>query len=141
MHKKSPIVLLLAIVFALLLPLGSCNERNKQEPQSDSVFRVSSASFDRESPLENPIMSFSAENGIAYIDFESSEPWKATHAEDWFSVSPEKGNPGAIRIAVSVESNSQETPRKGKLVLEAKDSRIEIIVFQQKLYKGDISTD
>lgn len=138
MHNKRPNVLLLTIVFALLLPLTSCNERNNKEPQTDSVFRVSSASFDSDSPIEKPIISFSAEKGIAYIDFESSEPWKATHSEKWFSVSPEKGNPGTIRIALLVESNSQETPRKGKLVLEAKDSRIEIVVFQQKLYKGDL---
>ena len=136
MYKKKLMLLATALMMALVPAFSSC--KAGKEPQKDSVFHISSASFDSHSSESKYVMSFSAEGGVAYIDFESSEPWKATSQEDWFVLTPKKGTPGNMRMTLKVNENKKNTPRKGKITLEAKSEILEIVLFQQKLYQGDL---
>ena len=136
MYKKKLTLLATALVMALVLAFSSC--KAGKEPQKNNVFHISSASFDSHSSESKYVMSFSAEGGVAYIDFESSEPWKATCEADWFVLTPDKGTPGNMRMTLKVSENRQNTPRRGKITLEAKNETLEIVLFQQKLYQGDL---
>ena len=43
-----------------------------------------------------------------------------------------------MRMTLKVNENKKNTPRKGKITLEAKSEILEIVLFQQKLYQGDL---
>lgn len=125
--------MLLALLFA------SCNKQ-KPEVENPLISIVDGPFLNKKDASGRSILYFDTEGGTAEINFDATATWKVeVKGADWCIPSMKGGNPGKIKLVISVSANKTKDIRSAILTLKSGNSTTEIAIQQAAVIQGELN--
>lgn len=108
----------LPVLFVLALFFSACDEKTGPETTEPTVeLSVTELSFDE------------AASATKFVTVTASGPWTVVSREDWIHVNPASGS-GIGSVSVSVDANTGDGAREGKITISTRTAAAEVTVRQ-----------